>query len=189
MAAVEALEREQDEVVAGRSVLSGEVECGFGAAAASAAYEDLALVLAVEVDEVLAAHEVALHAYGTRELGLLVAGKHALDGPVLDVVAGQDGQLYGVAYAVVGTQRGALGTQPVAVDVGLDGVVVEVEVNVDELVAHHVHVALQHHGGAVFVALGGRLLDEHVASLVDHCLKAVALAEVLEIFNHFLLVL
>ena len=95
---------------------------------------------------------------------------------MLNIIGLEDGQLDGTAYAVVGTQRGALGLQPLAVDVGLDGVAVEVKVNVDQLVAHHVHVALQDDRGALLVARRGRLADEHIARLVDFRLQSVAFA-------------
>ena len=120
---------------------------------------------------------------------LLVACEHTLDRAVLDVVALQDGKLYGVADAVVGTQCGALGCEPFAVDIGLYGVLAEVEVHVNQLVAHHVHVALQDDGLLIFVAFGGRLSDNHVAGFVHFRFQSVAFAEVFQILNHLFLVL
>ena len=45
-------------------------------------------------------------------------------------------------------------------------------------------MALQDHGLLVLVSLGGWLADQHITRLVDFCLKTVALAPVLEVFNH-----
>ena len=108
---------------------------------------------------------------------------------MLQVVAVEDGQLYGTADAVVGTQRRALSGQPLAVDIGLDGVAVEVELHVDELVAHHVHVALQDDRLSVFVAFGGWLAYDDVTGFVDFRVQTASLAPVFQILNHFLLAL
>ena len=172
-----------------RRVVALETEGSDCAAAAGAGDEDLALVLRVEVDEVVACHESGLHADGTRELRLLIACEDTLDGSVLNVVGGEDGELDGIAYTVVGTECRPLGVQPVAVDIGLDGVLGEVEVYIHELVADHVHVALQNCRGTVLKTLRGGLADKHVAGFVDFRLQTVTLAKVLEIFNHLLLML
>ena len=88
---------------------------------------------------------------------------------MLDVVGIEDGQFDGAAYAVVGAEGGAFGCKPLAVDIGADGVVVEVELHVDQFVAHHVHVALQDDRLAVLIALGGWFADDDVARLVHFC--------------------
>ena len=108
---------------------------------------------------------------------------------MLDIVAGEDGQLDGTADTVVGTEGGSLCRQPFTVDIGLDGVLVEVERHVYQFVAHHIHVALQDHRLAVLHTLGGSLADQHVARLVNFRLQSVALAPVLQIRNHLLLAL
>ena len=86
---------------------------------------------------------------------------------MLDVVAVQQGQLDGAADTVVGAQRGALGLQPLTVHIGLDGIVLEIDLHIDELVADHVHVALQDDAGLVLHARRGGLADDDVASLID----------------------
>ena len=108
---------------------------------------------------------------------------------MLYVVSIEDGQLYGAANAIVGTKGSALCRQPFAVNVCLYGVLVEVELNVNKLVAYHVHMALQYHGLPVLVARSSRLADYHVACLVYIGLKSVALAKLLEIVNHLFLTL
>ena len=95
---------------------------------------------------------------------------------MLNVVGLEYGQLNGTANAVVGTQRGALGAQPLAVDIGLDGIEVEVELHIHQLVAHHVHVALQDDGLALLVAWRGAFAYDDVTRLVDVRLQMVALA-------------
>lgn len=108
---------------------------------------------------------------------------------MLDVVAVQQGQLDGAADTVVGAQRGALGLQPLTVHIGLDGIVLEIDLHIDELVADHVHVALQDDAGLVLHARRGGLADDDVASLIDLGLQAALLTECFQVLDHLLLVL
>ena len=136
-----------------------------------------------------ALHETCLHAHGTGEACLLVACEYALQRSVLDVVAVEDSQFDSATDAVVSTECCALSVEPFAVDVSLDGVGEEVEVYVYEFVANHVHMTLQNECRRVLVTLCGRLADYYVARLVGLGLEAVALAELLKILYHALLVL
>ena len=189
VAARQALDAQRHEELAlGRGLLL-VVEGGRRAATSGTGYEDFALVLRVEVDEVLARHEVVLHALGTRQARLLVAREHALQRTVLQALVGQYGHLHGHADAVVGAQRGATGLHPVAVDVGLDGVAVEVELTVGILLTHHIHVALQNDAGAPFHALGGGLADDDVTRLVATGLQPQSLTVAEQEVNHLFLTL
>ena len=162
-----ALQLGTHEEVACRHLRAPEGKLGGGVASSGTGNEDFALVLGVEVDEEVAGHEACLHALGTCQPGLFVTGEDALDGAVLDVVGSQQRQLHRTAYTVVGTQRGSLGGQPLAINIGLDGVVVEVYLVVHQLVAHHIHVALQDDRLAVFHTLGGWFADNDIACLID----------------------
>ena len=108
---------------------------------------------------------------------------------MLNVVAVKDGQLDSTANAIVGTQCGAFGCEPFAINVGANGIGVKVEVYVDKLVAHHVHVTLKNHRLAILHAFGGRLANNHVAGFVYAGVKSTALAPVLQIVNHLLFML
>ena len=108
---------------------------------------------------------------------------------MLYIIAVQQGQLYGTAYAIVGSQRGALGPQPLAVYIGLYGVLVEVKVYIYQLVADHVHVALQYHRLAVLVSGSSRLAYQHIASGIYLSIQPMLLAKGGQILNHELLVL
>ena len=79
---------------------------------------------------------------------------------------------------VVGTQCGTLSTHPLAVNISLYGVLVEVEVHVNMFLAHHIHVALQNQGRAVLVTLRGRLTYQHVTPL-NHLKKTDTTASAL----------
>ena len=108
---------------------------------------------------------------------------------MLDIVGGEDSEFNGTADTVVGTEGGTLSGKPFTIDVGLNGILIEVELHIDKFVAHHIHVTLQDHGLAVFHARGGRFADNHVACLIDIGGKSVLSTPVLEVFNHLLLAL
>ena len=95
---------------------------------------------------------------------------------MLDVVASQDSQFDSTSDTVVGTQCGSLGCQPLAVNICLDGILVEVELYIHQFIAYHIHVALQDYRLAVLHTLGGRLTYNHIAGFVYFCIQIVALA-------------
>ena len=120
------VELEVDEV--GRSSLGGVVEVDERLQTAGAPDGDDAVVLAVEVEQVVALQHVALDVDGTGEAGLLIDGGEHLERAALDVVVEQGSQGQSQAHAVVGAQRGAVGAHPLAVDHSFDGVGLKVMV-------------------------------------------------------------
>ena len=141
------------EIRQGGSRFGRETERGEGVLSAGTSDEDLAFVLAVEVDENLPAEEAFFYLKSTGHTCLFVDGDEAFDGAVLDVVGGQDGQRCSYADTVISTECSALGAQPLTVDNGLDRVVVEVVGDVVVLLANHIHVRLQDDGWQLLVAL------------------------------------
>ena len=176
MSAHQALQLSLHEEQSCGSRLALEGKRGRCGATAGARDEDFALVLRVEVDEVVTRHESGLHAHRSRQSGLLVAGKDAFNGTVLNIVTLQNGQLHRTTDTIVGTQRCPFSGQPLAVDIGLDGVGVKIDLVVHQFVADHIHVALQNDGLAVLHARGGCFADDDVARLVDLGVQSVALA-------------
>ena len=178
----------QEEIACG-NLSALEAELGGSVATTGTADKDFAFVLRVQIDEIVARHKAGLHALGTSQSGLFVAGEDALNRTMLNVAAVQHGQFHGTAYAVVGAQRGALSRQPLAVNIGLDGVVVEINLIVHQFVTHHVHVALQNHRLAVLHAFGGRFTDDDVARLVDLGRQSATLAPLFQVGYHLLFTL
>ena len=185
----QALQLSTQEEAASGSLFLLETERGGSITSTGTRHEDFSLVLGIQVDEVVARHEAGLHTLGTRQSRLFIACKDALDGTVLDVAAFQQCQFHSTSYTVVGTQRGTLGSQPLTVNIGLDGVGIEIELHIDELVTHHIHVALQDDGLAVFHTFGGRLANDDVAGFIDFRVQAAALAPLFQISNHLLFTL
>ena len=93
----------------------------------------------------------------------------------------------GHADAVVGTERRAARLHPFAVDVGLYRVGHEVEGDVGVLLAHHVHVALEHDGGFAGHRRRGFLVHHDVAGRVFPVVETVFSGEPFQVGNDFLL--
>ena len=142
-----------------------EMEYGMCAASACTRYEYLSFIFRVEVDKPITRHKSAFHARCTSHLRFFVACENAFQRTVFDVVAFQHGQLHSHANTVVGTKGCALSLQPFAVNIALYGVLVKVELHVNQLVAHHICMALQYNNLSVFVARCSRLTYVYVV----HC--------------------
>ena len=125
----------------------------------------------------------------TGQSGFFITCKDALDRTMLNIVACQDSQLDGAAYTVVSTQCGSLSLEPFSVYVSLDGVFVEVEIHIHQLITNHVHVALQDDGFSVLVAWGGCFSDEHITGFIYQRFKLMSFTERFQKLNHVLLVL
>ena len=122
------------------------------------------------------------------ERNLFVHREKRLHRPVGYLPAVQDGQGQGHADAVVGAQRGACGTEPLAVDDGLYRVFQEIMLHVLALLGHHVRMPLQHDARSALLARRGGLADERIAALVGLVPEAPLLGKAGQIFFHALLV-
>ena len=78
---------------------------------------------------------------------------------MFNIVAVKNGQFYGTTDAIIGPQSSAFGMQPLPVDVGLNGIFVEIEVHIDQLITHHIHVTLQDCRCQMLQTLSRRLAD------------------------------
>ena len=95
-------------------------------------------------------------------------------------IALQYRQRHGAAYAVVGSERGLVGPDPLAVGDDVYGFGRHVLLAVGGLDADHVHVPLQDNGLGILVALAAVLEDDHVAGLILDIPQPVALREIAE---------
>ena len=86
---------------------------------------------------------------------------------------------------VIGTQRCAIGSYPLAVVlyIGLDRVFLKIEVLVAVLLRHHIHVSLQDHTRMVLVARRSRFANEDVTDLVVKGLQTETFTVVHEEFR------
>ena len=178
-----------EEGVVLRRRLGRVAERGDGVDAARTADEDLAIVLRVEVDEVLAREHPLAQLESAGEARLLVHGEQRLQRTVLRLGVDQHGQRRGHADAAVGAQRRTLGTHPAVLDARADGVVLEVELHVGVLLAHHIHMGLEDHRGLRLVTRRGGLAHHHVANGVFPVFEPVLLGERHEVLDDLALAL
>jgi hypothetical protein len=139
--------RHLDEEGPARGLLPAGVELAHHIDAAGAADKKSALFLGVDVQQDLALELVRLHRVGPVHAGLFAGGDEHLNGRVGDVLAVQDGQTAGHGDAVVPAEGGAVRPQDVSLDLQDQRVLGEIVPGPFDLLADHVHVPLEDHGG------------------------------------------
>ena len=130
-----------------------ELDVERGVKAAGAAHVEFALGLGVEVEQDVALEQAAFQAESSGHAGFLVGGDQDFHRAVFQGAGFEDGQRGSYAHPVVSAQRGAVGSYPFALLVGI-------------LLRNHVHVGLQDYPFAVFHARRGRLAHDYIAYLV-----------------------
>ena len=133
--------------------------------AAGTADEDLTHHLGVEIDEVLALDISSDQLVCADHTLLLVDGEDRLDGAVLQRIILEDCQRDRITDTVISTEGGVTGGDPLAVDVGVDRVLLEVVIQLRSFLRHHIHMGLQGHHRMILVSLGSGLVDENVTCL------------------------
>ena len=109
-------------------------------------------------------------------------------GPATKCLGLEHGHDHGQADAIVGSERCAVGLDPVAGHKGLDRILAEIVADTRRRLCHHIHVRLQHNAGACLHACRGRLADKHVAGGIDSGLKSQVLAKLHQEVAYLLLV-
>ena len=187
VAAVAAFQAAHGDAVGGavlRSGLQFVPHLHDGVHTTGAADEDLAFVLAVEVEKDTAGEVFRVEFHGASEARLFVDGEDALDRTVFHFRVGDNGQGSSHADAVVSAEGRAVGMQPLALDDGLDGVFLEVVLLVAVLLAYHIHMGLQDDGLAVFHALGGGHSHDDVATVFLDVADLMVFGPFLEVSHH-----
>ena len=95
---------------------------------------------------------------------------------MFDVVGSQQRQFHGASDTVISTQRRTLSCQPLAIDIGLDGIVIEINLVIHQFVTHHVHMTLQDNGLAVLHTLRSWFANDNIARFIHFGVQSVALA-------------
>ncbi len=180
------IDLEIGEIVGRERTIVGE--CAHSVDTSGTSDEYLGIVFGVEIEQDRSGNHVALKTEGTGHAGFLVDSHERFERTVHRVWIGHYGERRSHTYSVVGSERGAFGTHPVAVDHSGDGSVVEVERLVVAL-THHIHVALEYHRRSILMTRSGGRRDDHVAHLVGLGLKIVLLGEIEQIAAYFLLLL
>ena len=153
--------------------------------AAGCADYHFAVRLFVEVEQYVAREGLGLHVVHAVHRGFLVGGDEALNRAVLQVVGFHNGHNRSHGHAVVGAEGRIRSIDPLAFYARADGVGLKVVVRGLGLLRHHVHVALQRHGLAVFHARRGGFAHDDVAGIVLEGLNAFLGRPVEEELLHF----
>ena len=172
MSALQALEHHLQRGVLWVGVYLLVVECGGDVYAACAADDELTPRLRVEVEQYVAVELIVGQCVGTEHARLLICRDEGLHRAMHQVLGLHDGHDGGHAQSIVRTERSVLGLHPVAVDVCLYGVGLEVVRAVLGLLGHHVHVCLQDDALAALHPCRGRLAHDDVSCAVLECLHA-----------------
>ena len=147
--------------------------------------KQLSLVFRVQIEQDIRMQESVFQSESTGQARLLVHGEQTLQGSMHQTFICQDGQSRGYAYAIVCTERSALGFHPFTLHNRFDGVGQEVVLHVIILLAHHVHMSLQSHRLAVLHAGCGRFFHQNVSGFIRPCFQTMLLSEVLQISDDF----
>ena len=143
MAALEPLDGDfRRRVIAGGRRLGLILKGNVGVETSSAAHVELALLLGIEVQQDVAFEKPFFQSESAVHAGLLGGREERLQRAVLQRLVLQHREDRRRADAVVGAQRRAVGRHPLAIDIGVDGVLREVELLVVVLLRHHVEVCL-----------------------------------------------
>ena len=96
----------------------------------------------------------------------------------------QQSQTHGNGDTVVAAQSRALGKHKLAVVGHIQSLGGHVNGAVRILLADHVQMALQNHGGVVFQAAGAGAIDNHIVHFILNVPKAMGLGKVHHIIRH-----
>ena len=133
---------------------------------AGAADGSNALFLGVKVNHGAGANLGLVERLGADQAGLLVGGEYALEGGVNDRIVIENSEHQSDGNTVVGAQSGAVSGEDAVLDDQVDTISRKVVLDGAQLVAHHVDVALQHHGRGILGAGRCGLANDDVVDLV-----------------------
>ena len=145
--------------------------------AAGAADGGNALFLGVKVNHGAGANLGLVERLGTtRPVSSSVVNTHSRAG-VNDRIVIENSEHQSDSNAVVGTQGGAVSGEDAVLDDQVDTVGRKVVLNGAQLVAHHIDVALQHHGRSILGAGRSGLANDDVVDLVLVHIEAALLGK------------
>ena len=145
--------------------------------AAGAADGGNALLLGVEVDHGAGADLGLVERLGANQAGLLVGGEHALEGRMGNRIVVEHSKHKRDGDTIVGAQGGAVGGKDAVLDDQVDTIGRKVVLNGAQLVAHHIDVALQHHGRSIRGTGRCGLANDDVVDLVLVHIEAALLGK------------
>ena len=152
----------------------------------SRANHELAHRLVVDIQQDVALQRVGRKMVHAVHAGLFVGRDEGFQRTVLDVRALHDSHDGSHADAIVAAQRRTFCFHPIAVNISLDGICLEVMIALIHLLRHHIHVSLQNCALAVFLARSGGLAHHDVLGIVLEGFNAMLLCPIEQELLYFL---
>ena len=146
------------------------------------------LGLRIEVQQNVALQQAALQTECTVHTRLLSCSEQSLDSAVLDILRLQNSHNRRYTDTVIRAERRAVSSYPIAVDVSLDSVLLEIEYLIAILLGNHIDVSLQNDTLAILHTLGCGFANQYVVSLVLHHFQALLLSKSDDVSTNRLLV-
>ena len=157
--------------------------------AASAADENLALILRVKVYQILAGEHTLAEVESTRKTSLLIDSEQRLQRTMLRLLIQQQSHRSRHTDTIVSSERRTLGTYPLAIHNGTNSVVLEVKLHIAVLLADHIHMRLQDNRWTRLITRCGGLTHHDITYLIALPLDIVTLRKLNQKLNHTLLLL
>ena len=136
-----------------------------------------ALFLGVKVNHGAGANLGLVERLGADQASLLVGGEHTLESRMGNRIIVEHGKHQSDSDTVVGAQSGAVGGEDAVLDDQVDTVGHKVVLNGAQLVAHHIDMALQHHGRGILGTGRCGLANDDVVDLVLIHIEAALLGK------------
>ena len=157
---------------------------GEGVNTTCAADEHLSVVLGVKVDELFAIQATVLQTESACQTSFLVHRKEALQCRVLQGVRSDSCQHQCHTDAVICAEGSALSFDKIAINIGVNRVIVKVVHGVVVLLAYHIHMRLEDYAWFVFVARSSRFAHDNIACFIDSMFEVMLYGKGFEPFNN-----
>ena len=102
----------------------------------------LSLVFWIEIDKIFTCHEAWFHTKSSCQTCFFITCEHTFYRTMFYIIAIKNSQFNRTTDTIVCTKCSSFRTQPLAIDVGLDSICVEIKVYIHQLITYHVHVTL-----------------------------------------------
>ena len=160
-----------------------------GVGTTSATNIEFALGLGVEVEQGATLQPARFQTKCAIHTSLLGCSEECLDCAVSQILGLQHCEDCSRTDTVVGTEGCTISGHPLAIDIGLDGVFLEVKHLVVVLLGHHIEVRLNHHGATILHTCGCGLAYQYVVGLIYLALQTLRCGKVDDVLTNLSLVM
>ncbi len=144
---------------------------------AGTAYGKNPFQLGVNIDKAFSRKTAHIHGIGSQKPRLLIGGEHALQPGVRQGIVVQNGKGHSNGNPVVSSQCRSVGRKQIPLHLQIQSVLFKINGIPRLLFTYHVKMALENHGGGIFVPFGGFFYNYYIPSLVLPRCQAVLLSK------------